>query len=101
MGDWVVAIGNALGLAGRPTVTKGVVSALKRTIDAPNGASIYGLVKTDAAINPGNSGGPLVNLQGQIVGINTAAPGPTSQGVQLYGIGFATNINEAKPMGNW
>ncbi len=98
VGDWVVAIGNALGLEGGPTVTKGVVSALNRTIDEPNGASIYGLIQTDAAINPGNSGGPLVNLNGELVGINTAEPGPTGQGVQPYGIGFAISINEAKPI---
>ncbi len=98
VGDWVVAIGNALGLQGGPTVTKGVVSALNRTIDEENGASIYGLIQTDAAINPGNSGGPLVNLQGQLVGINTAVPGPTGQGVQPFGIGFAIAINEAKPV---
>lgn len=98
IGEWVVAIGNALGLEGGPTVTKGVVSALNRTITEENGASIPGLIQTDAAINPGNSGGPLVNLHGELVGINTAVPGPTGQGVQPYGIGFAISINEAKPI---
>ncbi len=98
IGEWVVAIGNALGLEGGPTVTKGVVSALNRTIQEDNGASIFGLIQTDAPINPGNSGGPLVNLQGQVIGINTAVPGPTGQGVQPYGIGFAISINEAKPI---
>jgi S1-C subfamily serine protease len=98
VGDWVIAIGNALGLEGGPTVTGGVVSALNRTIDEENGASIYGLIQTDAAINPGNSGGPLVNLNGEVVGINTAVPGATSQGYQPYGIGFAISINEAKPI---
>jgi S1-C subfamily serine protease len=98
IGEWVVAIGNALGLEGGPTVTKGVVSALNRTITEENGASIPGLIQTDAAINPGNSGGPLVNLRGELVGINTAVPGPTGQGVQPFGIGFAISINEAKPI---
>ena len=76
----------------------GVVSALNRTITEDNGASIPGLIQTDAAINPGNSGGPLVNLRGELVGINTAVPGPTGQGVQPSGIGFAISINEAKPI---
>ncbi len=98
VGDWVVAIGNALGLEGGPTVTKGVVSAMNRTITEENGASLVGLIQTDAPINPGNSGGPLVNLNGELVGINTAIPGPTGQGVQPYGIGFAISINEAKPI---
>ncbi len=98
VGQWVVAIGNALGLEGGPTVTKGVVSALNRTIQEQNGASISSLIQTDAAINPGNSGGPLVNLQGEVIGINTAVPGPTSTGEQPYGIGFAIAVNEAKPI---
>lgn len=98
IGEWVVAIGNALGLEGGPTLTKGVVSALDRTITEDNGASIAGLIQTDAAINPGNSGGPLVNLKGELIGINTAVPGPTGQGVQPSGIGFAISINEAKPI---
>ncbi len=98
VGEWVIAIGNALGLEGGPTVTKGVVSAVNRTITEDNGASIPGLIQTDAAINPGNSGGPLVNLRGEVVGINTAVPGPTGQGVQPFGIGFAISINEAKPI---
>jgi len=97
-GQFVVAIGNALGLEGGPTVTVGVVSALHRTIQEPNGASISDLIQTDAAINPGNSGGPLVNLRGELVGINTATPGTTSEGFQPSGIGFAIAINEAKPI---
>jgi S1-C subfamily serine protease len=98
VGDWVVAIGNALGLEGGPTVTKGVVSAMNRTITEENGASLVGLIQTDAAINPGNSGGPLVNLSGELIGVNTAIPGPTGQGIQPYGIGFAISIDEAKPI---
>ncbi len=98
VGDWVVAIGNALGLEGGPTVTKGVVSAMNRTITEDNGADISGLIQTDAAINPGNSGGPLVNLNGELIGINTAVAGTTGQGIQPYGSGFAIGINDAKPI---
>lgn len=93
IGEQVVAIGNALALPGGPTVTSGIVGALGRSIREPNGAVLYDLIQTDAAINPGNSGGPLVNLRGQVVGINTAiadAPGG--------GIGFAIAINAAKPI---
>ncbi len=91
VGQWVVAIGNALGLEGGPTVTAGVVSALNRTIAPSPGEAAFGpLIQTDAAINPGNSGGPLVNLQGEVVGINTAK-------IQTAeGIGFAIPINKAK-----
>lgn len=98
VGDWVVAIGNALGLEGGPTLTSGVVSALNRSITEENGATLAGLIQTDAAINPGNSGGALVNLRGELVGINTAVPGPTGQGFQPSGIGFAIAVNEAKPI---
>ncbi|MBI2940448.1 MAG: trypsin-like peptidase domain-containing protein [Chloroflexi bacterium] len=98
IGDWVIAIGNALGLEGGPTVTVGVVSALGRSIEEPNGAVLENLIQTDAAINPGNSGGPLINLAGEVVGINTAAPGPTRTGFQPSGIGFAISINSARPI---
>jgi len=91
VGQWVVAIGNALGLEGGPTVTAGVVSALSRTITpGPGEPAIGPLIQTDAAINPGNSGGPLVNLAGEVVGINSAK-------IQTAeGIGFAIPINKAK-----
>lgn len=92
VGDWVVAIGNALGLEGGPTVTTGVVSALGRTIQEPNGASLDDLVQTDAAINRGNSGGPLVDLGGRIVGINTAMD------TRGQAIGFAISANTARPV---
>src|SRR5439155_19105479 len=76
VGEDVVAVGFALDLGGQPTVTKGVVSALDRTIDEQldNGApvSISGAIQTDAAINPGNSGGPLLDADGNVIGINTA-----------------------------
>lgn len=95
IGEWVVAIGNALGLPGGPTTTAGVVGALDRTIRAPNGLTLSDLIQTDASINPGNSGGPLVNLRGEVVGINTAGA-TTPGGAQAPGIGFAININRAK-----
>lgn len=87
VGDWVVAIGNPFGLTN--TVTAGIVSAKGRTI----GAGPYDdFIQTDASINPGNSGGPLFNLQGEVVGINTAI-NPMGQG-----IGFAIPINMVKPL---
>lgn len=73
VGDWVIAIGNAQALPGGPTVTLGIVSALGRSISIPDkGITLHNLIQTDAAINPGNSGGPLINLAGEVVGINTA-----------------------------
>ncbi|MBU1038914.1 trypsin-like peptidase domain-containing protein [Patescibacteria group bacterium] len=95
IGETVIAIGNALGEY-RNTVTKGVISGLGRNVIAGDnrGSSeqLEGVFQTDAAINPGNSGGPLVNLLGQIIGMNTAV----SREGQL--IGFAIPINEAKRM---
>ncbi len=84
VGEDVVAVGNALGLNGQPTVTRGIVSALDRAL-----GSLAGLIQTDAAINPGNSGGPLVNTAGQVIGVNTAVAGRGS------GIGFAIPIDRA------
>src|SRR6202012_1038162 len=69
VGDPVVAIGNPFGLD--RTVTSGIVSALQRQIQAPNGFSIDNVIQTDAAINPGNSGGPLINGAGEVIGINS------------------------------
>jgi len=100
LGEPVVAIGYALALEGGPSVTVGVVSALDRTIQAndprcqvcENGVRTYSdVIQTDAAINPGNSGGPLLNGDGQVVGINTA--GTTS----AENIGFAIAIDAALP----
>jgi len=85
VGQSVYAIGNPFGLAGGPSVTSGVVSAINRTIESPRGI-LENLVQTDAAINPGNSGGPLLNLQGEVVGMNTAILSETRQ---FSGIGFA------------
>jgi len=90
VGEDVVAIGHALDLPGGPTVSKGVVSALDRSIQADPQSTMDGLIQIDAAINPGNSGGPLVNERGEVVGINTAII-PESRG-----IGFAINIDDAK-----
>jgi S1-C subfamily serine protease len=89
MGQRVYAIGNPFGLAGGPSVTSGVISAVKRTIESERGL-IENLVQTDASINPGNSGGPLVDLEGKVIAINTAII-PYAQG-----IGFAIPINSAK-----
>jgi len=89
VGQIVLAIGNPFGLAGGPTVTAGVISALNRTIPTESGI-LEGLIQTDAAINPGNSGGPLVDINGRVIGINTAII-PYAQG-----IGFAIPINSVK-----
>jgi len=90
VGDPVVAIGNPFGLDS--TVTSGIVSALQRDIQAPNGFSISHVIQTDAAINPGNSGGPLINAEGAVIGINAQiATGGTSSG--NVGIGFAIPID--------
>jgi serine protease Do len=89
VGQFVLAIGNALGLPGGPTVSIGVVSALGRPL--PGTDFIFeGLIQTDTAINPGNSGGPLADLQGNVIGINTAMI-PYAQGV-----GFAIPISTVK-----
>ncbi|MGQ9780824.1 MAG: S1C family serine protease [Nitrososphaeria archaeon] len=87
VGQFVLALGNPFGLAGGPTVTAGVISALGRRIQAQGGPVIEDLIQTDAAINPGNSGGPLINLEGQVVAMSTAII-PYAQG-----IGFAVTSN--------
>lgn len=91
IGEWAIAIGNPLGF--QHTVTVGVISATGRKIPKPDGSGYYtNLIQTDAAINPGNSGGPLLNIYGQVIGINTAIINPT----QAMNIGFAIPINTAK-----
>ena len=90
VGDNVYAIGNPYGLD--HTLTSGIVSALNREIEAPDGTPISGAVQTDAALNPGNSGGPLLNGAGQVVGVNSqiASSGSSSGGeAGNVGIGFA------------
>jgi putative serine protease PepD len=92
VGDQVVAIGYALALDGGPSVTTGIVSATKRTIFTESGA-LNSLIQTDAAISSGNSGGPLVNLRGEVVGINTAvARGDNTSSAN--NIGFAISVDE-------
>jgi serine protease Do len=92
IGDWVVAVGQPFGLEN--TVTAGIVSATGRAV----GITKYDeFIQTDAAINPGNSGGPLVNLKGEVIGINTAI---SSSSGGFQGIGFAIPVNVAKWVGN-
>ncbi|HMK94760.1 MAG TPA: trypsin-like peptidase domain-containing protein, partial [Candidatus Limnocylindrales bacterium] len=93
VGQRVFAIGNPFGLAGGPSVTSGVISAINRTIESERGL-IEDLVQTDASINPGNSGGPLVDVNGKVIAINTAII-PFAQG-----IGFAVPVNSAKECAN-
>ncbi len=92
VGDPVVAIGNPFGLD--RTVTSGIVSALQRQIQAPNGFSISHVIQTDAAINPGNSGGPLIDASGSVIGINSQIQ--SGGGGGNVGIGFAVPINTAR-----
>ena len=97
IGDTVLALGSPLGLQG--SVTEGIVSALNRTIDTSEtgsgGHSITDAIQTDAAINPGNSGGALVNLNGEVIGVNTAIA-TSGQGSGSIGLGFAIPSNKAK-----
>lgn len=97
IGEWVIALGNPFGFLledARPTVTVGVVSALNRAIKSTREDRVYkNMIQTDAAINPGNSGGPLVNVLGQVIGINTAI---FTSGGGSEGIGFARPINDVR-----
>jgi len=104
VGDEVLAIGFALDLGANPTITKGVVSAKDRVIDESLsaggravGVSISGAIQTDAAINPGNSGGPLVNMRGEVVGVNTAGLSG-SGGQPVQGIFFAVSSQVGEPI---
>ena len=94
-GDWVMAIGNPFNLAN--TVTVGVVSAKGRSF-YPVPQRQLEMIQTDAAINPGNSGGPLLNLRGEVVGVNTAIFTSQAQGVGNLGIGFAVPINTVREL---
>jgi S1-C subfamily serine protease len=95
VGDPTIAIGNPFGL--ERTLTTGVVSALQRQIQAPNGFSIDNVIQTDAAINPGNSGGPLIDAAGRVIGINSQIEtGGNGQG--NIGIGFAVPIDTARKL---
>jgi serine protease Do len=97
IGQWAIAVGNPYGFAvesAEPTVTAGIVSALNRTLPQTHQRRNYNdLIQTDAAINPGNSGGPLVNLKGEVIGINVAIFSPSGGNV---GIGFAIPSNAAR-----
>jgi S1-C subfamily serine protease len=95
VGQTVVAIGYALNLGSTPTVTLGVISAKDRVIEEDS-TRISGAIQTDAAINPGNSGGPLLNMRGEVVGINTAGLSGGTQPVQ--GIFFAISAQVARPV---
>lgn len=94
-GESVIAIGSPLGDF-KNTVTVGVVSATGRSIDTGNGYSIENLIQTDAAINHGNSGGPLVNLAGEVIGVNTLVVRSTQGGDVAEGLGFAIPVNTAQ-----
>jgi putative serine protease PepD len=91
-GDQAIAIGSPFGLEG--TVTEGIVSALGRTITAPNGFPIANAVQTDAAINPGNSGGPLLDGRGRVIGVNSQIK--TDNGGDNSGVGFAVPVSTIK-----
>jgi S1-C subfamily serine protease len=99
-GDGVLAIGNALALAGGPTVTEGIVSALDRSLTATTDAGtterLTGLLQTDAPINPGNSGGPLVNSAGQVVAMNTAVATSSQGNAPAQNVGFGIAVNEIR-----
>jgi S1-C subfamily serine protease len=91
-GQAAIAIGSPFGLSG--TVTSGIISALNREIDSPNGFKISGAVQTDAAINPGNSGGPLLDADGRVIGVNSQIA--TNGSDANSGVGFAVPIDTVK-----
>ena len=104
VGQQVVAVGSPENLSN--TVTSGIVSALSRTVTAGDeqgsSVTVYNGLQTDTPINPGNSGGPLVNLQGQVIAVNSAVDTgqSSSGGPQAFGLGFAIPINTAKRIAN-
>lgn len=97
VGDPVVAIGNALGLGGTPSVTAGIVSALGRELTPQSGLTLTDLIQTDAAIYQGNSGGPLVDARGEVVGVNTAVAAAQNIGA-AENLGFALSIDQLGPL---
>ena len=97
VGDWVIAIGNPLGFEG--SVTVGVISAKDRSLQLNASVRLQDLIQTDAVINPGNSGGPLLNMEGEVVGINTAIiRGALASGQEAEGIGFAVAATTVVPV---
>jgi len=92
IGEQAIAIGNPLGLTFQRTVTAGIISAVNRTIEVSRGVFMEDLIQTDASINPGNSGGPLINIRGEVVGINTIKV------TSAEAIGFAVPVNYVKPV---
>jgi S1-C subfamily serine protease len=96
VGDPTLAIGNPFGLD--RTLTSGIVSALQRQIQAPNGFSIDNVIQTDAPINPGNSGGPLLDATGRVIGVNSQIETAANGGNGSIGIAFAVPINTAQPL---
>ncbi len=100
IGEWVIAMGNPFGLfelGNQPTVTVGVISAVKMNLHSVGGRIYKDMIQTDAAINSGNSGGPLLNALGEVIGINTVIYTPNQGNV---GVGFAIPINRAKEIIN-
>ena len=98
IGEWAIALGNPFGLfelSHKPTVTVGVISAVKMNLHQVDGKIYRDMIQTDAAINSGNSGGPLINALGEVIGINTVIYTPNQGNV---GVGFAIPINRAKPI---
>ncbi len=99
IGEWVIALGNPFGLFeinDKPTVTVGVVSATKMKVNADNKRVYKDMVQTDASINSGNSGGPLINANGEVIGINTIIFTGSSYSSGSIGVGFAISINRVK-----
>lgn len=92
IGETAVAIGNPLGLKFQRSVTAGIISAINRSIEVDKGVFMEDLIQTDASINPGNSGGPLININGEVIGINTVKV------KSAEGIGFAAPVNIVKPI---
>jgi len=103
VGDTVLAIGNALGLSGGPTVTEGILSSTDRSLSVTSdlggrSQELSGLLQTDAAINAGNSGGPLVDSSGRVIGMNTAVAESERGVAPAQGIGFAIAVDTIKPL---
>ena len=97
VGDSVIAAGNALNLAGNPSITVGIISGLERTVDLDDGSQMSHLIQTDAAISSGDSGGPLLTASGDVIGVNTAGASSTSS-TSAQNIGFAIPMSVAAPI---